>query len=45
MPLKSLSCDFQPQRDAAILRSLTTLDDLNRKPAKQFWQEVDAGKP
>jgi hypothetical protein len=44
MPLKELFCDFNPQRDAAILRSITTLETINGKPAKEFWQEVEARK-
>ena len=42
MPLKELRCDFKPERDAEILRSLKTLETINDKPAKEFWQEVDA---
>jgi hypothetical protein len=41
MPLKELSCDFQRERDAALLRSLTTLEKINGKPAAEFWKEVD----
>ena len=43
MPLKELRCDFQRQRDAALLRTLTTLERINHKPAANFWKEV-AGK-
>jgi len=42
MPLEDVSCDFQPERDAAILRSITTLKMINRKPAADFWTEFDA---
>ena len=28
------------ERDAAILRSITTLEKINGKDAKQFWKEV-----
>jgi hypothetical protein len=45
MPLKVLWCDFKPERDAAILRSIKTLETINGKPANVFWKEVDAGKP
>jgi hypothetical protein len=45
MLLEILNCDFQKERDMALLRSLTTLKQINGKPAKQFWQEVDAKKP
>jgi hypothetical protein len=41
MLLKSLGCDFQRERDAALLRSLTTLERINDKPAADFWKEVD----
>ena len=41
MRLKELLCDFQRERDAAILRSLTTLERINDKPAADFWKEVD----
>jgi len=41
MPLKELGCDFQPERDTEILRSLTTLERINEKPAADFWKEVD----
>ncbi len=39
MPLKEVHCDFQPKRDAAILRSIKTLEKINGKPAAQFWKE------
>jgi len=42
LPLKDLSCDFNLERDAAILRSITTLTQINGKPAAHFWKEVDA---
>jgi len=42
MPLKHLNCDFMPQRDAKILRSITTLESINGKPAAEFWKEVKA---
>jgi len=41
MPLKELDCDFQPERDAEILRSITTLETINGKPAAEFWKEVE----
>jgi hypothetical protein len=41
MPLKEIACDFQPGRDAKILRSLTGLEKINFKPAAEFWKEVD----
>jgi tRNA A-37 threonylcarbamoyl transferase component Bud32 len=39
--LKEINCDFQPRRDAEILRSLTTLKTIKGKPAAEFWKEVD----
>jgi uncharacterized membrane protein len=44
LPLTRLFCDFKPERDADILRSIKTLETINGKPAKDFWKEVDAGK-
>ena len=41
MPLKHLWCDFKPDRDRAILRTIKTLDQINKKPAKEFWKEVN----
>jgi hypothetical protein len=40
MPLTILECDFKPERDADILRSIQTLEQINGKPAAQFWKEV-----
>jgi hypothetical protein len=45
MPLKDLRCDFKADRDTKILRSITTLETINGKPVKQFWQEMEAKKP
>jgi hypothetical protein len=45
MPLKNLGCDFRPDRDIAILRSVKTLEQINKKPVKEFWKEVDEKKP
>jgi Leucine-rich repeat (LRR) protein len=41
MPLKELICDFQPDRDAEILRSIKTLEKINGKPAAEFWKDVE----
>jgi hypothetical protein len=41
MRLKGLGCDFQRERDAGFLRSLTTLEQINDKPAADFWKEED----
>ena len=44
MPLKELRCDFQRERDTEILRSLTTLERINDKPAKDFWKKGNQGE-
>jgi hypothetical protein len=41
MPLKEIYCEFQRERDAEFLRSLTTLEKINGKAAAEFWKEVD----
>jgi hypothetical protein len=41
MPLTELDLGFRAERDAALLRSLTTLQQINSKPAAEFWKEVD----
>ena len=45
MPLKQLSCDFKPERDAEILRSIKTLETINDKPAAEFWKAVGDAPP
>jgi hypothetical protein len=44
MPLKELYCDFQPERDTEVLRSIRTLEKINGKSAAVFWKEADEGK-
>jgi eukaryotic-like serine/threonine-protein kinase len=34
--------NFKADRDATILRAITTLKSINGKPAAAFWKEVDA---
>ena len=38
MPLQRLMCDFRPERNAEILRSIRTLEQINGKPAAEFWK-------
>ena len=38
MPLKQLWLDYQPERDAEVLRSLTGLEQINEMPAAEFWK-------
>ena len=35
MPLKELYCDFKPERDTEILRSIKTLEWINMEKAKE----------
>lgn len=42
MPLKNLSGDFKLERDTELLRSFKDLERINRKPAAEFWKEVEA---
>ena len=39
MPLTSIEFEFQLPRDAKVLRSLKSLEHINRKPVAEFWQE------
>jgi hypothetical protein len=41
-PLRELGCNFEPERDAEILRSIKTLENITGKPAAEFWKELDA---
>jgi serine/threonine protein kinase len=42
LPLKEITCDFKPERDAAILRGIKTLEKINDKEAMQFWKDAEA---
>ena len=44
LPLTNIECDFQPERDAEILRSIKTLEKINGKPAAEFWERYDKGE-
>jgi hypothetical protein len=37
-------CDVHSKRDAAILRSIKTLEKINGKPAAQFWKDIHPNK-
>jgi hypothetical protein len=41
LPLKRLYLDYRPERDAKILRSFTDLEEINDKPAAEFWKKMD----
>jgi Leucine-rich repeat (LRR) protein len=41
LPLKVIYLGVQAKRDATILRAIRTLEQINGKPAAQFWKEVD----
>jgi hypothetical protein len=36
LPLKQFWIDYQPERDAEVLRSLTGLEQINDMPAAEF---------
>jgi hypothetical protein len=42
MALKELGCDFQPERDTELLRSIKTMERINHEAAGDFWSKVDA---
>ena len=42
LPLRQIVCDFVPERDAEILRSIPTLEAINAKPVAEFWASVGA---
>jgi len=47
-PIKLLFCDFVPERDGSILRSIKTLERINGTPVAEFWKthpETGAAKP
>jgi hypothetical protein len=44
LPIEELKCDFVPQRDAAVVRLIMTLRQINNLPAEEFWKQVDVGK-
>jgi hypothetical protein len=37
MPLRRLELDFRAERDTEVLHSLTGLQQINDKPAAEFW--------
>jgi serine/threonine protein kinase/Leucine-rich repeat (LRR) protein len=41
MPLEELYCDFEPDHDAEVLRSIKTLKTINDKPAAEFWKDME----
>jgi Leucine-rich repeat (LRR) protein len=40
MPLTRIRLSFRPEHDTELVRSLTTLQVINEKPAADFWKEV-----
>ena len=44
LPVKYLNCDFKPERDTELLRSIKTLETINNKPVAEFWKEVEGKK-
>lgn len=45
MPLINVDCDFDMKRDAAVLRSIATLETINGKSAKEALGQGDEMKP
>lgn len=41
MPLSQIYLDFEAKRDGDFLRSFTSLQKINTKPAADFWKKVD----
>ena len=41
LPLKWLHCDFRPERDTDIVRSIKSLMTINDKPVEEFWKGLD----
>jgi serine/threonine-protein kinase len=42
--LTDLKCDFVPDRDSKILRSIKSLRNINGMSTSEFWKRVDAGE-
>jgi hypothetical protein len=43
LPLKQIQCDFKVERDAALLRSIKTLETINDRPVAEVLEGA-AGK-
>jgi len=43
-PLIRLAIDFTPERDALILRSIETLETINKTTADEFWKQHDPNR-
>jgi serine/threonine-protein kinase len=43
--LQELWCDYRPERDAEVLRSIKTLEQLNGRPAAQLLGQTGAPNP
>ena len=41
MRLKSLGCDFDPNRDTDLIHSIKTLEEINGKNIADFWKVVE----
>src|SRR5262249_14999651 len=41
MKLRELSVEIEPERNAFVLRSIKTLEEINGRPAAEFWKLVD----
>lgn len=43
--LETLECDFVPERDTAILKSISTLEKINDIPVAEFWKQHEPALP
>ncbi len=41
MALKSLGCDFDPNRDTDLIHSIKTLEEINGKNIADFWKVIE----
>lgn len=42
LPLRDFCADFVPERDYPLLRNMTKLEHINRKPVVEFWGDQKA---
>ncbi len=41
LPLRIVICDYRPERDAKVLRSIRTLEQINGKSVAGFWKQLE----
>ena len=40
MPVETIGCDFVPERDTMLLKSMKSLQQVNDTPIQDFWKRV-----